>query len=49
MVNVIQFITAKEKSYIIHIMFYFNDLGSVVYHEIIQKYEKAPHLKTAKL
>lgn len=30
-------------------MFYFNDLGSVVYHEIIQKYEKVPHLKTAML
>ena len=49
MVNVIQFITVKEKSYIIHVMFYFNDLGSVVYQEIIQKYEKALHLKSAML
>lgn len=49
MVNVIQFITVKEKSYIIHVMFYFNDLSRVVYQEIIQKHEKAQHLKSAML
>lgn len=49
MVNVIQFITVKEKSYIIHVMFYFNDLSRVVYQEIIQKREKAQHLKSAVL
>lgn len=27
-------------------MFRFNDPGSVVYHEITQKYEKVLHLKT---
>lgn len=27
-------------------MFHFNDLGSAVHHEITQKYEKVPHLKT---
>lgn len=32
-VNVIQFITVKEKWHIINAMFYLNDLGSVVYRE----------------
>ncbi len=49
MVNVMQFITVKGKSYIIHVMFYYNDLGRAVDHKIIQKHEKVPHLRTAML